>query len=149
MKTDLTRLKETYAQMETEALLELHSAGSLTEEAYDALESELRARLVAIPGRPNKEPSKDENQRQGKNNGTLWTKIFALIGAIIPIICLTFNFQPPGLMKVCELFWPTGFLLLGGGSQLNLPLALIAILVNSGLWAGLGWLIGYGASGRQ
>jgi hypothetical protein len=148
MEIDYFTLKETYGCMETDALLQLHSSGTLTDEAYEALESELINRSVPIPDRPGIESKRDEHQSRVRKHRTLWAKGFALIGIVIPIICLALDFEPLGLMRVCELCWPTGFLLFAMEGHFYLPIVLISITLNSGVWAGFGWLIGYGTSGR-
>ena len=52
MEVDRESLKAKYRWMPREELLELHAAGTLPEEAYDVLESELSERGVTIPPRP-------------------------------------------------------------------------------------------------
>ena len=148
MEIDYDKIKETYECMETDVLLQLHSDGALTDEAYEVLESELNRRSVPVPNRPSKKSNHNKNQSRERKHCVLLAKRFATIGAIIPIICLALDFEPQGLMRVCELCWPTAFLLLGLGTHFHLPTVLISIALNSCIWAGFGWLIGYGTSGR-
>lgn len=49
---DLNALAERYASMETDELVSLHQAGTLLDEAYPVLESELARRGVVIDPRP-------------------------------------------------------------------------------------------------
>ena len=148
METDYEKLREVYKSMETDVLLELHSEGTLTDEAYEILESELDNRSVPVPNRPSKESKHDKNQSKKRKHCAFWAQSFAAIGVVIPIICLTLDFEPPGLMRACELCWPTA-LILGGSTQLYLGDVFLSIALNSVIWAGTGWLIGYGTSGNK
>lgn len=142
------KLRGIYEGMETDALLHLHSAGTLTDEAYGVLESVLESRAEPVPNRPGSESKHNNIQSREREHCALWTQRFAAIGIIVPIICLIFNFKPDGLMKICELCWPTGFFLLAMDGHFNLAIVLISITLNAGIWAGFGWLIGYGTSNR-
>jgi len=52
MDADRVTLSSTYREMTTEELLRLHGEGTLTEEAYDAIESALKSRKIDVPSRP-------------------------------------------------------------------------------------------------
>lgn len=148
MKEDRERLKETYRSMNTDELLKLHAAGTLMADAYEVLESVLKGRSVPVPARPVKQNLNNAKKSETKRHCALWAASFSAIGVVIPIVCLVLEFQPTGLMKFCELCWPSGFLLLAMGAHFSLPIVLISITLNLLIWAGIGWLIGYGTSNR-
>ena len=152
MEDKEAEFREIYEGMNTDALLELHAAGTLTGEAYSVLESVLESRSASIPKRPSSphigQFKLDKNEREEKIHCAWWAKYFAAIGIILPVICLIFNLKPEGLLRVCEVCWPTGFLLFAMDGHFNLAIVLISIILNAFIWAGLGWLIGYGTSNR-
>lgn len=133
--------------METDALLQPHSDGNLADKAYDILESELKKRSVNISNGSTMEPKHDKKSRI-RQHCALWAKSFGLIGVVVPIICLALNLKPLFLLRFCELCWPTGFLLLAMEGHFNLAIVLFSTALNAVLWAGLGWMIGYGTSNR-
>ena len=137
-------LLKIYDGMRTDALIEIHSEGTLTEDAYEILESVLASRSVPIPKRLNR-----ESKSQEKKTSTLWAIRLASFGAILPVICLALDFEPIALSKICGLCWPFAFFLFAADGHFNLAIYSISITVNAFLWAGLGWLIGYGLSGRK
>lgn len=137
------QLRELYDGMNTEALLELHEQADLTDDAYAVLESVLVERAVAVPARP----VKASQPKTGKCT-TRWALRFALIGLLIPIICMTLGFRPGVVLNLCELCWPTGFILLAADGHFDLVLFLISISINAAVWAGFGWVIGYALSDR-
>jgi hypothetical protein len=53
MQVEISDLRLTYSAKSDEELLSLHARGSLTEVAFEALESELRRRGLTVPTRPN------------------------------------------------------------------------------------------------
>jgi len=89
--------------------------------------------------------SKDTEQK----TIAMWVKRFAAFGVIVPVICLALGFEPPTLMNFCELCWPTGFLLFAADGKFNLVIYLSSIVFNALIWAGIGWVIGYGLSNRK
>jgi hypothetical protein len=70
------------------------------------------------------------------------------VGVIVPIVCLLLDFKPATVMRVCEFCWPSGFMLLAMETQFNLAIVLVSIMINTLIWAGIGWVIGYGMSAR-
>ena len=52
MEIDTNELAQNYATKSDDELLNLHSAGTLTDVAYEVIEAELESRGVAIPQRP-------------------------------------------------------------------------------------------------
>lgn len=134
-------LETQYAELSTAALLDLHAAGTLTDDAYAALESELRTRGVTIPDRP--APPAGDGQPKAT---AIWARRFAVVGVVLPAICLALEFEPALVMRACELCWPTGFLLLAADGDMNVALVLLAIGLNALPWAGLGWVVGYARS---
>jgi hypothetical protein len=72
--------------------------------------------------------------------------VFAVIGFVISAVCMT-GLLPTRLVDVCAFAWPTGFLLLDSVGFEFFPFIISASL-NALIWAGLGWLIGYGTSGK-
>ena len=78
-----------------------------------------------------------------------WTKRLGALGVLAPLICLAFDFQPQALRKLCELCWPSGFLLLAADGKFNLAIYSSSIAINALIWAGIGWVIGYGLSNRK
>jgi len=149
MIEDREKLKEIYSSMNTDALLNLHATGTLMEDAYEILESVLKCRSVPVPIRPVNQNLNSTKKSETKRHCALWVASFSAIGVVIPVVCLVLDFQPAGLMRFCELCWPSGFLLLAMGAHFSLPIALISITLNVLIWAGIGWLIGYGTSGRR
>ena len=89
----------------------------------------------------------DSGGRQENKRSTPWATRFALFGTILPLVCLILDFQPPLLKSVCELCWPSAFLLLAADGHFNLAIYSSSIAINGVIWASLGWLIGYGLSG--
>lgn len=55
MANDIDIRKFRYKQMSTQDLLDLHAAGILSNEAYEALERELSERKLRVPPRPREE----------------------------------------------------------------------------------------------
>lgn len=139
-------LKQTYERMSTTALLELYAAGTLTDEACVELERVLRERAVPVPQRPEQPYRRLRDPARRSKKTTSWSLGFAAIGVVVPVACLSLDLAFTGLRGLCEICWPTGVLMLAVGTQFNLALALVSIGFNALLWAGLGWLIGYGTS---
>ena len=144
MENGQAELYKIYDSMRTDALLKLHAEGGLTEDAYQTLESVLTNRAVPVPGRPVKTAKPEK-----KKITTLWTARFAAVGACLPLLCIALDFEPHALMKLCELCWPTAFMLLAANGHYNLAIYAISIAANAIIWAGTGWLIGYGLSARH
>jgi hypothetical protein len=136
-------LRTIYQGMNTDALLQLHAAGTLTDDAYTALEAVLQSRSVAIPARPRQPATPSKITRSAR-----WARGFAVIGLVLPIICLVLDFKPTAVMRICELCWPSGFMLLATEGQFNLAVVAFSITINAFIWGGLGWLVGYGLSSR-
>lgn len=99
-----------------------------------------------MPPRPDPATLEQGRARQRCRPCRRWAGGFALAGLLIPIICLLLDFQPQALRSLCELLWPTGFLLLGGDGGYQPALLLAALGSNALLWAGVGWLLGYARS---
>lgn len=150
MEINLDDLKERYESMDTDALLQLHVSGNLTDEAYGVLERVLETRSVIVPDRAATVPAgrTDVKQSAERECSLKWAGRLALIGLVLPLLCLILDFEPHAFGRLCELCWPTSILLMAMGTQFNLAIVLISIALNAGLWAGLGWLIGYGMSSR-
>ena len=146
--TKIELLKQ-YEDMSIEALLELHAAGTLTEYANAILETELRKRSVPIPEKSEQQISEELRakaiEKLQKKHIRRWVMIFAAIGLAIPLICEITDFA---MLAFCEFCWPAGFLLFAMDGHFNITIFLVSILLNSGLWAFLGWLIGYASSSR-
>lgn len=139
-------LLKVYGGMRTDALLELYAEGVLTEEARGILESVLESRSVPIPRRQNRK-SKDKERKEKTSSS--WAMRLAFLGVTLPVICLALNFEPMALRRVCELCWPSAFLLFAADGRFDLAIYTISIIANGFVWAGLGWLIGYGLSARR
>jgi hypothetical protein len=134
--------------MNTAALLDMHAAGTLTEDAYDIPEAVLASRSIHLPGRPGNLDTDHKKINPVKHHCVKWAKYFFIIGIVIPIICLALDFRPAGLIRLCDLCWPTGFILMVMGTHFEIPVVLISVAFNALIWAGFGWSIGYGTSGR-
>ncbi len=149
MEDRQAELIKQYECMSTEALLELHAAGTLTKHADAVLESVLKKCSVLIHEKTEQQISEGLRakaiEQLQKKHIRRWVIIFAAIGLIIPFICEINNFA---MLAFCELCWPTGFLLFAMDGHFNLTIFLVSISLNSGIWALLGWLIGYGSSSK-
>jgi len=89
------------------------------------------------------------NKSKEKQISAMWARRFATFGAVFPVICLALDFEPRVLMKLCELCWPSGFLLFAAEGKFNLVIYATSIAINAFIWAGIGWVIGYGLSSRK
>jgi hypothetical protein len=143
MENKQAELREMYETMTTDELRQLHAAGTLTDDAYAVLESVLVSRSMPVPARPNRHAQAKTGKR-----GAHWVTRFAVIGILLPIICLTLDFKPAVVLRACELCWPSGFLLLAMDGHFNPLIVLVSIVINALIWAGFGWLIGYALSDR-
>lgn len=110
-------LLKIYDGMRTDTLPEMHSEGTLTEDAYEILESVLASRSVPIPKRPTR-----ESKSQEKKTSILWAIRLASFGEILPVICLALDFEPIALSKICGLCWPSAFFLFAAGGHFNLAI---------------------------
>jgi hypothetical protein len=90
----------------------------------------------------------DSRKNQENRRSNLWAVRLPRFGAILPVICIVMDFQPSALKNLCELCWPSAFLLFSADSHFNLAIYSISVAISALIWAGLGWLIGYGLSGR-
>ncbi len=138
MKDRQEELREIYDSMATNALLELYAEGTLTDDAYAVLESVLESRSVPVPDRPKEESHCEERQHR-----SLWVKNFTAIGIILPIVCIGLDFKPIAIMRICEICWPSSFILLAVEGHFDPAIVLVSVIVNAFIWAGIGWLIGY------
>lgn len=147
-----TELKHTYEGLKTQALLELHGSGGLTDEAYDALEKVLRGRLVNVPARPSAftdtQARRPEWQQKAMKTASHVAQIFAVVGIATPslLLCLD-HFAAIPLQSTAGLMLPAMCVLIAldwrGGIG---PELLVALSVNATASAGVGWLVGYGWS---
>lgn len=137
MKTDQReRLRAYYDGLCTDELLELHAAGTLTDEAYEVLESVLVGRSVPVPERPHGQDLAGPHNRVNP-----WVIGFSAVGFLVPILCIARNFQPTALMRLCEFIWPSAFLLLAADGHFNIAIYSVSILINGVVWGCLGWLV--------
>ena len=87
-----------YDEMSTEALLDLHAKGTLTEEAYAVLEAVLVNRSVPVPKRPRVASGTRERKLS-----TLGALRLAAFGTAWPLVCHALPFQPDATRTRCEL----------------------------------------------
>ena len=143
-ETERQEVRYYYDEMTTEALLELHAGGTLTAEAYEALEAVLAGRSVPVPKRP-----REAGGTRERKLSTRWALRLAAFGAACPLVCLALQFKPAAARAVCELCWPSAIILFAADGRFNLAIYSVSIAVNALAWAGLGWIIGYGLSARK
>lgn len=82
-------------------------------------------------------------EKNRRTRGAKWASWFAALGVILPIICLLMDFEPTALLRICEIGWLSGFLLLATEGEFNLAIILVSVTLNAGIWGSIGWLIGY------
>ncbi len=147
MAIDRDGLKRSYSAKSDDELLDLHALGTLTELAYDVLESELSARGLPIPKRGKDErpiPQRVWNTRQrdeaddGENTSTEWLskhrdKLSIVYG------CHAFLGAVVGLFTIANLVDPNTGLMLAWliGIPLFIPMivaALTALVLTIWLW---------------
>lgn len=146
----ISELKCAYEEMETAVLLEMHSSGTMTQEAYEAIEAVLRERSVAIPTRPCEAKTTQSErpgwQRRALVHASRTAQVFAAAGIAVPILLLSLDYL--AVMPVESagaLMFPAMFVLFlfdwRGGIG---PELVIAIIANVASFAAIGWLVGYG-----
>lgn len=150
-----TELKQQYQALHTQALLEIHRSGTLTDEAYRVLEEVLKERLVEVPARPSQpatnQAQQPEWQRRAMTSASRMAQIFAAAGVAIPsvLFCLDYFGAIP-VASTGGLMFPAMFVLFlldwRGGMG---PEILLALAANAMAFAGVGWLVGYGLSRSQ
>ncbi|MDG6778122.1 hypothetical protein QCB44_05330 [Thiomicrorhabdus sp. zzn3] len=82
-------------------------------------------------------------EKHKRARGNQWARRFAAMGVMLPLVCLIMEFEPVVLLRMCEVGWLSGFLLLATEGEFNVAILLVSIALNAGMWGCVGWLIGY------
>jgi hypothetical protein len=140
MEVTLTDLQRTYAGKTDEELLDLHRRGTLTEIAYQAIETELASREMAVPARPPPDAQNrvaaDERLR-GLGGWLILVGIGVVLGLLRMMATTASTFLPllePGVWQTLtspdsEAYHP-----------LWAPILIGEILFNSGMVGATAWL---------
>jgi hypothetical protein len=142
-------LIQIYKELSTEALLEIHASGSLTDRSYEVLEQELRERSVDIPNRPEDfithDKDRPEWQRLAIKKASLFARLFAVIGFIAPFIFfLLDHLNIVSLVSTEYLIFPASFALMLLDWRGGIGPLIFAASFNAAVSSAIGWVIGYG-----
>jgi hypothetical protein len=89
VETDSNELAKNYATMSDDELLELYSAGTLTDVAYQVLEAELSRRGIAIPQRHEAPQGRPQSLRAHWQGRASLASAYWLIGVLGGIVVST------------------------------------------------------------
>jgi hypothetical protein len=111
-----------------------------------------RATIVVINDRYSENmtqaPQELDWQLRAKRKASIWSQLFAVIGAVLAAIYSILISQYGSSITVLDpLVLPASFILFLGDWRGGFgPAVLLAMAANSAVWAGIGWIFGYGTS---
>lgn len=87
-------------------------------------------------------------QLRAKRKASRWAQLFAVIGAVLVVAYSALSALYGSSIKVLDPFvLPASFILFLGDWRGEFgPAVLLAIAANAAVWAGIGWMFGYGSA---